>query len=89
MMVGKVVGKIVSTAKHPTLAGLRMLLVQVPWDDPAGKVLVAADTYISPLDGDVVYLLDSTEGASSLRRGKVPVDLAVIGLVDRLNKAQE
>ena len=86
MMIGKVVGKVVSTAKYPSLVGLRLLLVQIPYDNPKGKVVIAADQANSAFEGDIVYLVDSTEGAASFRRGKIPVDLAVLGLVDRLNK---
>ena len=86
MMIGKVVGKVVSTAKHPSLVGLRLLLVQIPYDKPNGKVVIAADQANSASEGDIVYLVDSTEGAASFRRGMLPVDLAVLGLVDRLNK---
>ena len=86
MMIGKVVGKVVSTAKHPSLIGLKLFLVQVPYDNPKGKVYIAADSIRSTAEGDIVYLLDSTEGAASLRRGMVPVDLAIVGLVDRFYK---
>lgn len=82
MMIGKVVGKVVSTAKYPSLVGLKLFLVQVPWNDPNGKVEIAADSVRAASEGDIVYLIDSSEAAASLRRGLVPVDLAIVGLVD-------
>ncbi|MCI5902840.1 MAG: ethanolamine utilization protein EutN [Blautia sp.] len=83
MQIGKVVGKVVSTAKHPTLVGIKLNLVRIPYDDPNGKILIAADAIRVSDTGDVVYLVDSTEGASAFRRGKIPVDLAIVGLVDK------
>lgn len=88
MMIGKVVGRVVSTAKHPSLIGLKLFLVRVPYDNPNGKILIAADSVRSASEGDIVYLLDSTEAAASFRRGLVPVDLAIIGLVDHFYKPE-
>lgn len=82
MQIGKVVGKVVSTAKHPTLVGIKLNLVRIPYDNPNGKVVIAADAIRVADVGDVVYLCDSTEGASAFRRGRIPVDLAIVGLVD-------
>lgn len=83
MQIGKVVGKVVSTAKYPTLVGIKLNLVRVPYDNPKGKILIAADSIRVADVGDIVYLVDSTEGASAFRRGKIPVDLAIVGLVDK------
>lgn len=85
MQIGKVVGKVISTAKYPTLTGIKLNLVSVPYDNRNGKILVAADSIRVADVGDIVYLLDSTEGASAFRRGKIPVDLAIVGLVDTFN----
>ena len=54
MMIGKVVGRVVSTAKHPSLIGLKLFLVRVPYDNPNGKILIAADSVRSASEGDIV-----------------------------------
>lgn len=82
MTIGRVVGKVVSTAKYPSLVGMRLFLVRTPWDDPEGRIEVAADSVRAASEGDIVYLIDSSEAAASMRRGPVPVDLAIVGLVD-------
>ena len=82
MTIGRVVGRIVSTAKYPSLVGTKLFLVQVPWNDPKGKVEVAADSVRAASEGDIVYLIDSSEAAASMRNGLVPVDLAIVGLVE-------
>lgn len=87
MTIGRVVGKIVSTAKHPSLVGTKLFLVKAPWDDPGSSVEVAVDSVRAASEGDLVYLIDSSEAAASMRKGPVPVDLAIVGLVDHCYRA--
>ena len=86
MMIGRVVGRVVSTVKYPSLVGTKLFLVQIPWDDPHGKIEVAADSVGASSEGDIVYLIDSSEAAASMRRG--PVDFAIVGLVDHCYRSR-
>lgn len=81
MLLGRVIGKVVSTVKYPALSGIKLFLVRIPADDPHGKIEIAADSVCAASQGDLVYLIDSSEAAASLRRGAIPVDLAIVGLV--------
>jgi ethanolamine utilization protein EutN len=83
MYLGRVIGTVVCTRKCEGLEGSRLLLVQ-PLDhhqQPSGTPEVAVDT-ISARHQDLVYLVGSREAALALDPSFVPVDAAIVGLVD-------
>lgn len=83
MYLGIVKGTVVASRKAEGLAGAKLLLVQ-PVDEhraPVGEVQVAVDT-VQAGDGDFVYLVGSREAALALEPWFVPVDAAVVGIVD-------
>lgn len=83
MYLGIVKGTVVANRKAEGLAGTKLLLVQ-PVDEhrkPVGDVQVAVDT-VQAGDGDFVYLVGSREAALALEPWFVPVDAAVVGIVD-------
>lgn len=86
MLLGRVVGTAVCTIKYPGTEGLKLLLVQ-PLDkqlQPEGGLLVAADV-VQAGPGDVCMMVRSREAALALPDVKfVPVDLALVGIVDEL-----
>lgn len=85
MMIGKVVGSVVCTPKHRALEGTKLLLVRRYRGGKAAELLVAADSLMTAGPGSFVYMVDSTEAAASLRRGLIPVDAAVVGIIDQYN----
>ena len=85
MYLGKVVGTVVAQVKYEGLEGAKLLLVQ-PLDDqqaPAGPLEVAVDT-VRAGKGDLVYLVGSREAALALEPSFVPVDAAIVGIVDQV-----
>jgi ethanolamine utilization protein EutN len=83
MYLGKVVGTVVAQTKYEGLAGHKLLLVQ-PVDHeekPSGALEVAVDT-VRAGPGDLVFLVGSREAALALEPSFVPVDAAVVGIVD-------
>ena len=85
MYLGKVVGTVVAERKVEGLAGQKLLLV-LPLDhlgQPGGALEVAVDT-VRAGPGDVVFLVGSREAALALEQSFVPVDAAVVGIVDRV-----
>ncbi len=86
MYLGRVVGTVVAQTKCEGLAGVKLLLVQ-PLDHeerPAGQLEVACDT-VRAGRGDVVFLVGSREAALALEQSFVPVDAAIVGIVDSIN----
>jgi ethanolamine utilization protein EutN len=83
--LGRVIGTVVCSRKVDGLGGVKLLLVQ-PVDHrgrPAGGVQVAADTARAG-PGDLCYLTVAREAALALDESFVPVDAAILGIVDTL-----
>lgn len=86
MLFGRVVGTAICTIKYPGTEGLKLLLVQ-PLNkqlEPAGPLQVAADVVQAGV-GDLCVMIRSREASLALQDVKfVPVDLALVGIVDAL-----
>ena len=86
MQLGRVIGTVVATTKVPGLEGVRFLVIQ-PLDkrcEPAGGTLVAADAVSMAGRGELVYYVASREAAEALTPRFVPVDHAIVGIVDEV-----
>ena len=84
--LGIVIGTVVATTKVEGLVGIRMLVVQ-PTDprwNPIGNVQVACDA-VQAGPGDRVYLVGSREAALAMPETFVPVDAAIVGIVDSVD----
>jgi ethanolamine utilization protein EutN len=91
MQLGRVLGSVVATEKAPGLEGIRFLIVQ-PLDKgsrPKGETLVAADAVSMAGPGELVYFVASREAAEALPERFVPVDHAVVGIVDDVHLEEE
>lgn len=89
MQLGRVIGTVVATVKTPGLEGVRFLLVQ-PLDRrqrPKGDPLVAADAVAMAGPGELVHFVGSREAAQALHETFVPVDHAIVGIVDEVQEA--
>lgn len=85
MNLGRVIGTVVATQKYEGLAGCKLLLVQ-PLDHEqrkAGDYLVAVDTVRAGV-GELIYFVNSREAALALTPSFVPVDAAIVGIVDEV-----
>jgi ethanolamine utilization protein EutN len=83
MYLARVIGNVVASVKAEGLEGQKLLLVQ-PLDvdqQPDGPPHVAADVAQAG-EGDLVSCVGSREAALSLSPSFVPVDAAIIGIVD-------
>lgn len=86
MYLGRVIGTVVATKKYEGLEGRKLLVVQ-PLDhdrQPTGSYEVAVDT-VQAGPGDLVFLVGSREAALALSPSFVPVDAAIVGIVDRVD----
>jgi ethanolamine utilization protein EutN len=87
MLLGKVIGVVVSCVAYEGLQGTAMLIVQ-PLDKsgkPKGRTIVAADATRMAGPGETVYYEGGREAALALDPWFVPVDHAIIGIVDRVH----
>lgn len=84
MYLGEVIGTVVADQKIEGLEGKKLLLVQPVDEDraPSGAKEVAVDTGVQAGPGDFVFLVGSREAALGLDPWFVPVDAAIVGIID-------
>ena len=86
MYLGRVIGTVVAERKYEGLGGAKLLVVQ-PLNhrlEVTGDPVVAVDT-VRAGPGELVYLAQSREAAQALDNAFVPVDAAIVGIVDELD----
>lgn len=86
MKLGRVRGSVVATMKDRNMSGMKLLVVQ-PLDasrHDVGSCVVAADAVHQAGPGDLVYFVASREAAEAMSPRFVPVDHAIVGIVDHV-----
>jgi ethanolamine utilization protein EutN len=89
MYLGRVRGTVVANRKAEGMEGLKLLLVQ-PLDDQLrdnGPLQVAVDVTQAGPD-DLVFLVGSREAALACTPTFVPVDAAIVGIVDDVHNPE-
>ncbi len=86
MILGKVIGNVVSTIKLPIFRGYKILIVQPVNDkeEPQGEIILALDT-VQTGTGDTVLVIE--EGNSSrliMNNSTAPVKTMIVGIVDSI-----
>ncbi len=90
MYLGRVIGTCVATRKADGLTGVKLLVVQ-PLDRDGGAIgrpQVACDT-VKAGPGDFVYLVGAREASHALDDAFVPVDAAIVGIVDEVHQPEK
>ena len=86
MFLGKVIGNIWATRKHPSLSSFKLMIVQPlnsefeKTDDP----IIAVDT-VGSGPGEIVYYITASEAVIPLPVDMAPVDASIVGIVDSIN----
>jgi ethanolamine utilization protein EutN len=91
MILARVIGTVVATIKYKGLEGVKLLITQ-PLDKhlhPKGEAVVAADAVAMAGVGELVYVVGGREAALALPVKFVPVDHAIVGVVDAVTLASE
>jgi ethanolamine utilization protein EutN len=89
MQLAEVTGTLVASVKYEGLEGVRLLVVQ-PLDRdqrPDGDMVIAADAVDMAGPGELVYIVASREAALAMPVPFVPVDHAIVGIVDQVARA--
>ena len=88
MFMARVVGNVVATVKDPALVGKKILVVQ-----PLDKRGQLQHSYIVAVDsvgagaGETVYCCRGREASFPWYPAEVPVETAIVGIVDSINQA--
>jgi microcompartment protein CcmK/EutM len=85
--LGRVVGTVVATQKHPKFEGAKLLLVQpiTLEDTPRGVALLAVDSVGAGVNDKVLLVIEGRAAAEAVGRKGTPVDAAIIGIVDHVD----
>jgi ethanolamine utilization protein EutN len=84
MQFARVIGTVVATRKVEGLDGVKFLIVQplTKQREPVGEPVVAADGTAQAGPGELVFIVGSREAAQAMPVKFVPVDHAIVGIVD-------
>ena len=86
MLIGRVVGTVVSTQKAPKLDGAKLMLVQILSldDEPRGAAIMAIDSVGAGVGEKVLVVIEGRAAGEALGKKAAPVDAAIIGIVDEV-----
>jgi ethanolamine utilization protein EutN len=90
VQLARVIATVVATQKSAGLEGVPLLIVQ-PLDraqQPTGSPVVAADAVQMAGPGELVYVVAAREAALAMPEPFVPVDHAIVGIVDAVTAAE-
>lgn len=84
MQLARVIGTVVATEKYEGLTGIKFLIVQplTKQQQPTGQPVVAADATSQAGLDELVFIVGSREAAQAMPIKFVPVDHAIVGIVD-------
>lgn len=87
MLIGRVVGQVVSTEKHSSHKGRKALLVQPLNLDGTdrGHAVIALDSVDAGIGDQVLIVTDGFSAMTSVGRPQSPIDMAVVGFVDSID----
>ena len=89
MQIARVVGDLTATQKHASHEGQKLLLVQPLMLDgtPNGNPVVAVDAVNAGVGDRVLLVMDGYAAMTSVDRPQTPIDMAVIGVIDAVELA--
>ena len=87
MLIGRVVGQVVSTEKHASHKGRKALLVQPLNLDGTdrGDAVIALDSVDAGIGDRVLFTTDGFSAMTSVGRPHSPIDMAVVGFIDSID----
>ena len=85
MIIGRVIGRAVSSRKDEKLSGTKLLLIEEvdPSGSPTGDLAVVAD-HLGAGAGDVVLVTQGSAARFTAPTKDQPIDALVVGIVDNI-----
>jgi ethanolamine utilization protein EutN len=86
MLIARVIGEVVSTHKHPSHEGRKILVVQPLNLDGSnrGDAVLALDAVDAGVGDKVLLVTEGFSAMTSVDRPQSPIDMAVIGYIDNV-----
>ncbi|MCR5485418.1 MAG: EutN/CcmL family microcompartment protein [Clostridiales bacterium] len=89
MLICEVIGHVWATKKQPELEGMKLMVVrETQTNEKNNKTFVAADTVGAGV-GEQVLVVDGSTARRALGADDLPVDCAIVGIIDTLEVERE
>jgi ethanolamine utilization protein EutN len=87
MLIGKVIGEVVATHKHPSHVGRKAMLVQPVNLDGSnrGDAVIALDSADAGVGDKVLLVIEGFSAMTSVGRPNSPIDAAILGVIDEVH----
>lgn len=85
MIIGTVVGSIVSTRKHDALVGNKLLVVKPLKQTENGQSKIVAVDVVGAGVGEIVLVATGSSARYAADNKNAPIDAAIVGIVDEGN----
>lgn len=82
MLIGKVVGSVVSTRKSEKLVGNKFMIVEVAKNMGGGQGQIIAIDNIGAGIGEAVLVVTGSAARIGCGQEQAPVDAAIVGIID-------
>ena len=91
MLIARVIGDLVATQKAPSHLGQKLLVVQPLNLDGSdrGEPVIAVDAMDAGVGDRVLLSLEGFSAMTSVGRPQSPIDMAVIGVIDAVDLADD
>ncbi len=91
MIIGRVLGEVVATRKHPSHEHRKLLLVQPvdPDDKERGEPVLALDSVDAGVGDRVLVVQEGYAAMTAAGRRNSPIDMTIIGVVDEVSMYSE
>jgi ethanolamine utilization protein EutN len=87
MLIARVIGEMISTQKHGSHVGRKALVVQPLELDGTnrGDAVIAFDAVDAGVGDRVLLATEGFSAMTSVGRPQSPIDMAVVGVIDRID----
>lgn len=82
MIIGKIVGSIVSTRKHDKLVGSKLMIIEPNVSMSNGTKQIVAVDYIGAGIGENVLVALGSSARIACDKEDSPIDAAIVGIID-------
>lgn len=87
MLIGRVIGEMVATEKHPSHVGRKAMIVQPLNLDGSnrGVAVIALDSADAGVGDRVLLVIEGFSAMTSVGRPNSPIDAAILGVIDHVD----
>ncbi len=87
MLIGRVIGEMVSTEKHASHVGRKAMIVQPVNLDGSnrGEAVIALDSADAGVGDRVLLVVEGFSAMTAVGRPNSPIDAAILGVIDEVH----